>query len=134
MYDEAQEEVFLGKSAGGSSSHVAGSTRSTIDEEVRTIIDECYSTAEKILEENRSKLDAMADALMKYETIDAQQIDDIMEGKTPRPPKGWGGNGSGNGGSAAKPEPEPEEKDETPADKKDSSESGGTVGGPANEL
>ena len=136
MYDEAQEEVFLGKSAGGSSSHVAGSTRSTIDEEVRTIIDECYSTAEKILEENRSKLDAMADALMKYETIDAQQIDDIMEGKTPRPPKGWGGNGSGNGGSAAKPESEaePEVKDETPADKKDSSESDGTVGGPANEL
>lgn len=130
MYDEAQEEVFLGKSAGGGASHVAGSTRSTIDEEVRHIIDECYEKAEKILEEHRSKLDAMAEALMKYETIDAHQIDDIMEGKTPRPPKGWGGNGSGTGGSSAKPEAPSEE----PEEKKETDNPGGTVGGPANEL
>jgi cell division protease FtsH len=100
MYDEAQEEVFLGKSAGGSGSSVAGTTRNEIDTEVRSIIDSCYITAEKILKENRSKLDAMADALMKYETIDAAQIDDIMDGKEPRPPKGWGGNGSGSSGGA----------------------------------
>jgi len=130
MYDEAQEEVFLGKSAGGGASHVAGSTRSTIDEEVRHIIDECYEKAEKILEEHRSKLDAMAEALMKYETIDAHQIDDIMEGKTPRPPKGWGGNGSGTGGSSANPETPSEE----PEEKKETDNPSGTVGGPANEL
>ena len=102
-YDEAQEEVFLGKSAGGGASHVAASTQASIDTEVRSIIDGCYARAQKILEENRPKLDAMADALMKYETIDSPQIDDIMNGKTPRPPKGWGSNGdSGStGGSAA---------------------------------
>jgi len=95
MYDEAQEEVFLGKSAGSGGSQVSGSTRNTIDEEVRTIVDTCYEKARQILVENRSKLDAMAEALMKYETIDAHQIDDIMDDKPPRPPKGWTGNGSG---------------------------------------
>jgi len=95
MYEEAQEEVFLGKSASGGGSHVSGSTRNIIDDEVRTIIDTCYERARVILVENRSKLDAMADALMKYETIDSHQIDDIMDDKPPRPPKGWTGNGSG---------------------------------------
>jgi cell division protease FtsH len=118
-YDEAQEEVFLGKSAGGGASHVAASTQASIDTEVRSIIDECYARAQKILEDNRSKLDAMADALMKYETIDSPQIDDIMNDKTPRPPKGWGGNsdsGSTGGSSAvaddveeaSKSDPKPE--------------------------
>jgi cell division protease FtsH len=101
-YDEAQEEVFLGKSAGGGASHVSGSTQASIDAEVRSIIDECYARAKKILEENRSKLDAMAEALMKYETIDSPQIDDIMNDKVPRPPKGWGGNGdSGSSGGSS---------------------------------
>jgi len=99
MYDEAQEEIFLGKSAGGSGSTVSGATRNEIDAEVRSIIDKCYATAQKLLEDNRSILDAMADALMKYETIDAAQIDDLMDGKSPRPPKGWSGNGSGSNSS-----------------------------------
>jgi cell division protease FtsH len=101
LYDEAQEEVFLGKSAGGASSHVAGSTRNEIDEEIRSIIDSCYAQAEKILEENRSILDAMADALMKYETIDSDQIDDLMDGKAPREPKGWSNGPSGGDSSGS---------------------------------
>jgi cell division protease FtsH len=101
LYDEAQEEVFLGKSAGGASSHVAGSTRNEIDEEIRAIIDSCYAQAEKILEENRSILDAMADALMKYETIDSDQIDDLMDGKAPREPKGWSNGPSGGDSSGS---------------------------------
>ena len=96
MYDEAQEEVFLGKSVGGAGSTVAASTRGQIDAEIRSIVDECYAVSQKILEDNRDKLDAIADALMKYETIDALQIDDIMDDKTPRPPKGWGGNDAGS--------------------------------------
>jgi cell division protease FtsH len=99
MYDEAQEEVFLGKSAGGPASHVAGTTRNEIDIEVRRIIDECYAKATQILEENRDKLDLMADALMQYETIDASQIDAIMDGRKPNPPSDWG-NGSDGGMSA----------------------------------
>ncbi|MDX1452131.1 MAG: ATP-dependent zinc metalloprotease FtsH, partial [Oleiphilaceae bacterium] len=129
LYDESQEEVFLGKSAGGHNSHVSATTQNSIDEEVRRIIDSCYAKAKQILEENRSKLDAMAEALMKYETIDSPQIDDIMEGKTPRPPKGWGGNGSGpsSGGGA---EAEADEEQAAP-NKEDGSEP--SVGGPAKE-
>ncbi|MNE60404.1 ATP-dependent zinc metalloprotease FtsH [compost metagenome] len=60
---------------------------------MRSIIDQCYGTARRLLEENRDKLDAMADALMKYETIDAEQIDDIMNGRAPREPRDWSGGG-----------------------------------------
>ena len=82
MYDEAQEEVFLGRSAGSQSSNISSKTLIDIDDEVRRIVDECYATATTILEENRDKLDSMADALMMYETIDSDQIDDIMSGNT----------------------------------------------------
>ena len=89
LYDEDEGEVFLGKNYGhaGSRMNVSGETARAIDEEVRHIIDDCYSRAFKILEDNRDKLDAMAGALMQYETIDSDQIDDIMEGRTVRPPK-----------------------------------------------
>ncbi|MFT6122148.1 MAG: cell division protease FtsH [Oleiphilaceae bacterium] len=113
MYEEAQEEVFLGKSTSGGSS-VSGSTRNTIDEEVRTIVDNCYESARKILVDNRSKLDAMAEALMKYETIDAHQIDDIMDGKAPRQPKGWGDNDSGSGSSGERKKEETVASEEKP--------------------
>ncbi|MBW2940476.1 ATP-dependent zinc metalloprotease FtsH [Zhongshania aquimaris] len=89
MYDDAEEEVFLGRSAGQQGKSHSGETARQIDEEVRRIIDECYGIARGILEENRGKLDVMADALMMYETIDAKQIDDIMSGRTPRKPAGW---------------------------------------------
>ncbi|MFD2231383.1 ATP-dependent zinc metalloprotease FtsH [Alkalimarinus sediminis] len=90
MYDEDSEEVFLGRSAGAPAKVFAPETAQRIDEEIRKIIDDCYATAEKVLVDNMEKLHVMADALMKYETIDSGQIDDIMDGNEPRPPKGWG--------------------------------------------
>jgi cell division protease FtsH len=98
LYDDESEEVFLGRSAGTPSKTYSPETAQRIDDEVRTIIDSCYETARKLLVDNRDKLDVMAEALMKYETIDSPQLDDIMAGKTPRPPKGWG-DGGGNSGS-----------------------------------
>ena len=105
MYDEGGEEVFLGRSAGQPSKAMSDETARAIDKEVRRIIDECYDRAQRLLEENREKLDVMADALMHYETIDAAQIDDIMSGKTPRPPSGWTDNDRpGKGSKAAEKE------------------------------
>jgi len=95
MYDEGGEEVFLGRSAAQPSKAMSDETALAIDREVRNIIDECYDKAHHLLEANRDKLDMMADALMQYETIDAEQIDDIMEGKSPRPPSGWSGDDKG---------------------------------------
>jgi len=94
MYDEATEEVFLGRSAGQPHLVVSADTAKQIDQEIRRIIDECYATAKKILEENADKLHLMSQALMLYETIDAGQIDDIMAGREPREPKDWGGTDS----------------------------------------
>lgn len=64
-------------------------TSKNIDEEVRRIIDECYVRAQKILEDNRDILEAMKDALMEYETIDAEQVDDLMSRRKVRPPREW---------------------------------------------
>ena len=89
MYDEGGEEVFLGRSAAQPSKAMSDETALSIDREVRSIIDECYEKARSILEEHRSKMDLMADALMQYETIDSEQIDAIMEGKKPNPPSDW---------------------------------------------
>jgi cell division protease FtsH len=97
MYAEEEGEVFLGRGGGGQSASFSGETAKLIDSEVRSIIDQCYGTAKQILTDNRDKLDAMADALMKYETIDADQIDDIMAGRTPREPRDWE-DGSGTSG------------------------------------
>jgi cell division protease FtsH len=97
MYDEDESHQFLGGPGQGGKMK-SGETTSKIDKEVRKIIDECYAKAEKILEENRDKLDAMAEALILYETIDADQLKDIMEGRTPRPPKDWE-DGKPGGGS-----------------------------------
>ena len=111
MYDDAEEEVFLGRSAGQSGKSVSGETARQIDEEVRRIIDECYATARSILEEHRSKLDMMAEALMMYETIDAKQIDDIMAGRKPRRPAGWDDDNR-RGGQQRAVEDEPEAPDD----------------------
>ncbi|VVM94849.1 ATP-dependent zinc metalloprotease FtsH [Pseudomonas fluorescens] len=115
MYAEEEGEVFLGRGGGGQSASFSGETAKLIDSEVRSIIDQCYGTAKQILADNRDKLDAMADALMKYETIDADQIDDIMAGRTPREPRDWEG-GSGTSGT---PPVVQNERPETP------------IGGPA---
>ncbi len=90
QYDDEQDELFLGRGGMGSSGKVLSSeTTRAIDEEVRLIIDTCYGRAKKILEDNRETLEAMKDALMEYETIDAAQIEDIMAGRKPRPPADW---------------------------------------------
>jgi len=93
MYSEEEEEVFLGMSAGNSGLKVSDSTARVIDEEVRSVVNSCHETARQLLNENVDKLHAMADALLTYETIDRDQIDDIMAGRDPRPPKGWGDTG-----------------------------------------
>ncbi len=97
MYDEDESHQFLGGPGQGGGKLKSGETISRLDKEVRKVIDECYARAKHILEENRDKLDAMAEALMQYETIDADQLKDIMEGRTPRPPKGWDDGDSGAG-------------------------------------
>ena len=118
MYAEDEGEVFLGRGGGGQSASFSGETAKLIDSEVRSIIDQCYGTAKQILTDNRDKLDAMADALMKYETIDAEQIDDIMAGRTPREPRDW----SGGTGTSGTPPVVQGERPETP------------IGGPAADV
>ena len=128
QYDDEEDHVFLGRSAASGGSKVLSSdTTKAIDEEVRNIIDTCYGRAKNILEENRDKLEAMKDALLEWETIDAGQIDDIMAGKKPRPPAGWHDDdyGSGKTVSAAA-----EEDKKTKQGEKDS---GKPIGGPAGE-
>ena len=117
LYGEDEDQGYLGRGGGGSSSGLSADTSRLIDSEVRSIIDQCYGTAKQILTDNREKLDAMADALMKYETIDAEQIDDIMAGRTPREPRDWEG-GSGTPGTPVAP---PDVRPEAP------------IGGPAAE-
>ncbi|EDX89460.1 MULTISPECIES: ATP-dependent zinc metalloprotease FtsH [unclassified Alcanivorax] len=99
-YEEEEGEVFLGKQMSQRKS-MSEQTAEEIDREVRAIIDSCYGRAKQILEDNRDKLDLMADALMQYETIDANQIEDIMGGHKPRPPKDWRDQGPGNGAAAS---------------------------------
>lgn len=90
QYDDDQDELFLGRTGmSGGGKTLSSETTRMIDEEVRLIIDTCYARAKKILEENRGKLEAMKDALLEYETIDAGQIDDIMAGLKPRQPADW---------------------------------------------
>jgi len=107
MYAEEEGEVFLGRGGSSQNGSVSGETAKMIDSEVRSIIDHCYTTAKQILADNRDKLDVMADALMKYETIDADQIEDIMAGRPVREPRDWTG-GSGSSGTAAKGSERPE--------------------------
>ncbi len=98
MYDEDDGEVFLGMSAGAKPRHMSDDTAEAIDQEVRSIIDECYGRAKKLLEDNIDKLHAMADALMEYETINSDQIDDIMAGAKPRAPGDLPPSAPGTGG------------------------------------
>ena len=99
-YGEDEGEVFLGHSV---TKHkgISDETAHVIDEEVRNIIDNSYTRAEKILKDNLEKLHIMAEALIKYETLELHQIDDIMDGKIPRPPAGWDDDNNASG----KPQP-----------------------------
>jgi cell division protease FtsH len=129
-YSEDEGEVFLGRSV-TQHKNVSGATAKTIDEEIRRIIDESYARAEKILKDNEDKLHAMSDALMEYETIDVDQIDDVMKGKPVRKPKDWDKPSSGGSGSAAASDGNADGKADGKADADDSS--AGSIGGPAGE-
>ncbi len=95
----------------------SGETSKIIDQEVRRIIDNCYNTARQLLEDNKDILEAMKDALMEYETIDSEQVDDLMARRKVRPPRDWH-----DGGKPSGPQPaSPATPKETP------------VGGPAKE-
>jgi cell division protease FtsH len=105
-YSEDQGEVFLGRQV-TQHKQVSDVTAHVIDEEVRRLIDSNYARAKDILVLHMDKLHKMAEALIKYETIDETQIKDIMEGREPRPPAGWD--------DAASPPPSGKSRDrETP--------------------
>ena len=87
-YQEDEGEVFLGHSVTKHST-VSAATQNSIDAEVKRIIDKNYQRAKELLEENLDKLHLMADVLIRYETIDSNQIDSIMEGREPGPPADW---------------------------------------------
>jgi len=86
VYAENEGEVFLGRSV-TKTTHMSEATMQKVDTEIRRIIDEQYQVARKILEDNRDKVEVMTSALLEWETIDADQINDIIEGRPPRPPK-----------------------------------------------
>jgi cell division protease FtsH len=114
-YSEEEGEVFLGKSMGKQKT-VSDETVRAIDSEIRALIDRNYQRSVDILKEHEDKLHVMADALMKYETIDSSQIDSIMDGKVPGPPQDWTddeSNSTGSGGSNVSGETDANE-DENP--------------------
>ena len=88
-FGEDEGSPFLGRTASAPTKHRSEETSKLIDSEIKAIIDSCYERAENLLKTNLDKLNVMADALLKYETIDQPQIDDIMAGAEPREPKGW---------------------------------------------
>ncbi|MDD5578702.1 MAG: ATP-dependent zinc metalloprotease FtsH [Methylobacter sp.] len=122
-YSEEEGEVFLGRSVTQHKT-VAEETSHTIDEEIRSFIDKNYERAERLLKENIDILHAMASALMKYETIDKHQIDDLMARKPVRDPEGWDDT------------PPPQSYDDVKADDikgKDNKKSGKSIGGTAEQ-
>ena len=86
VYGENEGEVFLGRSV-TTHKNVSEATMQKVDEEIRRIIDQQYALARGLIEANRDKVEAMAKALLEFETLDSDQLDDIMAGKPPRPPK-----------------------------------------------
>ncbi len=116
VYAENEGEVFLGRSV-TKTNNISEATMQKVDAEVRKLIDQQYALARGLIESNKEKIHAMAKALLEWETIDREQIDDIMAGKEPRPPKDWtprtpnvGGGGGGTTPPAAPevtPDPAP---------------------------
>ncbi len=109
VYGENQSEVFLGRDV-MTHKNMSDSVAEQVDREIRRIIDEQYARARAIIEENADKIEKMAKALLEWETLDAEQIDDIMAGREPRPPEGLGGSPGGSEGQKrpkAKPRVKP---------------------------
>jgi cell division protease FtsH len=100
VYAENEGEVFLGRSI-TKTVNMSEETMRKVDAEIRRIIDEQYALARRLIEENRDKVEAMTKALLDWETIDADQIDDIVNGRPPRPPKSTGSTPPAGGRPAA---------------------------------
>jgi len=106
VYAENEGEVFLGRSV-TKTTNMSEQTMEKVDSEVRRIIDEQYALARRLIEDNSDKMHAMAKALLEWETIDTEQLDDIMANRAPRPPKDWtprippSNSGGGSGGTPA---------------------------------
>jgi cell division protease FtsH len=100
VYGEEEGEIFLGRQV-TTHRNVSEATMQKVDAEIRRIVDQQYALARRLLEENRDKVEGMTAALLELETIDAEQINDIMEGRPPRPPK-------------PTPAPKPRSSDDTP--------------------
>ena len=117
VYGENQSEVFLGRDV-TTHKNLSDATAELVDREIRRIVDEQYARARAVIEDNRDKVEEMAQALLEWETLDSDQIDDIMAGKKPRPPAGVGGSTPGEpNGKAKKPRAKPRAKPrlDTPA-------------------
>jgi cell division protease FtsH len=128
-YSEDEGEVFLGRSV-TQHKNMADDTARVIDEEIRDFIDRNYERAQTILQENMDILHAMSAALIKYETIDADQIDQLMERKEVSPPSDWTDPDSDSGASVSG------SSEEDKSGKKESSKEGkgdGSIGGPASQ-
>jgi cell division protease FtsH len=111
VYAENEGEVFLGRSV-TKTTNMSESTMKKVDDEVRNIIDGQYNLARRLIEEHTEQMHAMAHALLEWDTIDSDQLDDIMAGRPPRPPKDWvprsPSSGDGSGGSpSVQPNPSP---------------------------
>jgi len=112
VYAENEGEVFLGRSV-TKTNNISEATMQKVDAEVRKLIDQQYAFARNLIESNKDKIHAMAKALLEWETIDRDQIDDIMAGRAPRPPKDWtprippSGSGGSGGTPAVNPDPAP---------------------------
>ena len=112
VYAENEGEVFLGRSV-TKTTNMSEQTMQKVDGEVRRIIDQQYKLARDLIEEHSDQMHAMAKALLEWETIDAEQIEDIMTGKPPRPPKDWTprnpsvGGGDSGGTPAVNTDPAP---------------------------
>ena len=102
VYAENEGEVFLGRSV-TKTTNISEDTMQKVDEEVRRIIDEQYTLARKLIEDNSDKMHAMAKALLDWETIDSDQLDDIMAGRDPRPPEDYTPRRPPSGGSGGTP-------------------------------
>ena len=102
VYAENEGEVFLGRSI-TKQVNVSEETMQKVDKEIRKIIDEQYAAARKLIEDNQDKMHAMARALLEWETIDSDQIADIMAGRPPRPPKDWTPSTGGKSGGGSTP-------------------------------
>jgi len=102
VYGDNQSEVFLGRDV-MTHKNMSNAVAETVDKEIRRIIDEQYAKARAIIEENREKVERMARALLEWETLESDQIEDIMTGKEPRPPAGTSGTPKVDAGTPKKP-------------------------------